>query len=486
MRILIRMNSLEAKVADASRKIVIHPSSPNENLESTPELDEPPETSHAVSEMKNIENLLRKKLLEIYAKQKSMQEAGTLTDEAKLNIMAEKLAYESILVCRLQELAAGYNDTDIADAERLMLELDRKLKGEQMVTKSPLEYFTKSLSQYLSQVGCASETYMANRKLPSRQKESTAVKMLQKKSNALTKKVEKFIGERIEELSNVFVSETKNDLSIDENYVQNVVDLVRETVNGKLIQVEVSQIMRHCVDNYIPLSEKEASFESLMVDRANLEQWSDMVHSTVKEHVETALTKLKEKYEEKLIAKKLDDAGSSLTSANDLEHSLQQFVDIIAHKCLLDARLQIIKEKDQIRLNENEITKLDEAAIMSEVQYLYAKIQRDLKATSGEKKIFDSLESVGTEVSVLRNSVEDLVRKRSLSDSVWDSSERMWEQSNSMCESGSLQSSWLEGVCKRCFEIKEQIINLQTCLMQSQECQKCSFLQEQLKRYVYS
>lgn len=488
MKILIRMNSLEAKVMDASRKIVIKSSSPNENLESTPELDEPTEINvniNIANEIKNIENLLKKKLTEIYSKQKAFQESGSLTDEMKLKIMAEKLAYESILVCRLQEIAAGYNSADIADAERLMLELDKKLRGEQIVTKSPLEYFTKSLSQYLNHLGKSSESYMINRKsLPGKRKESTAVKMLQKKSNALTKKVDKFIAEKIEELSNMFVSEIKSDAVFNDDYVQNIIELTRETVNNKLIQVEVSQIMLHCVDNYVPSSaDKESAVESLMIDRANLEQWSEMVHSTLIDHVENALTKLKQKYEDKTLVAKLKDSFPTSTNQENLKYSLQQFVDIIAHKCLLDARLHIIKEKDSIQPCENEITKLDEATIMSEVQYLYAKIQSDLKSTNNEKRIFDSLESVGTEVSVLRNSVEDLVRKRSLSDSIWDSMERIRsDDSSSPCESASSQSSWLEGVCKRCIEIKEQIIKLQTCLMQSQECQKCLFLQEQLKR----
>lgn len=222
-----------------------------------------------------------------------------------------------------------------------------------------------------------------------------------------------------------------------------------------------------------------------MVDRANLEQWSELVHSTLTKHVESALDRLKEKYEEKIRATRLDSLSSTPADCETLQASLQQFIDIIAHKCLLDARLHIIKEKDALRPSEHEIAKLDEAAIMSEVQYLYAKIQCDLRSSSGEKKVFDSLESVGTEVSALRNSVEDLVRKRSLSDSVWDSMERIRsEDANSLCESNSSQSSWFEGVCRRCHEIKEQIVNLQTCLMQSQECQKCVFLQEQLKRLV--
>lgn len=268
MKILIRMNSLEAKVTDASRKIVIKSSSPNENLESMPEVEEGAETSLnscssptltssnalLVAEIKNIETLLKRKLVELYAKQKSMQEAGTLSEEAKLNIMAEKLAYESILVCRLQEIAAGYNDTDIADAERLMLELDKKLRGEPTVTKSPLEYFTKSLSQYLSQVGKCTEPYLTSpsprKSSPSKRKESTAVKLLQKKSNALTKKVDKFIGDRIEELSTLFAQDASHEQRpvIDENYVESIVEMVRETVNNKLIQVEVGQIMLHCVD----------------------------------------------------------------------------------------------------------------------------------------------------------------------------------------------------------------------------------------------
>lgn len=220
-----------------------------------------------------------------------------------------------------------------------------------------------------------------------------------------------------------------------------------------------------------------------MVDRANLEQWSELVHSTLARHVEAALERLKEKYEEKTRATRLEWRPADREA---LQASLQRFVDIIAHKCLLDARLHVIKEKDALRPGEHEVAKLDEAAIMSEVQYLYAKIQCDLRCGGGgEKKLCDSLESVGTEVSALRNSVEDLVRKRSLSDCVWDSVERVRnEDAGSLCESNSSQSSWLEGVCRRCHEIKEQIVNLQTCLMQSQECQKCSFLQEQLKRFV--
>lgn len=489
MKILIRMNSLEAKVAEASRKIIIKPSSSSENLESTPELEEPTTSdashnSNVVGEIKTIENLLKRKLAEIYAKQKSLHESGTLTEEAKLNIMAEKLAYESILVCRLQEIAAGYNDSDIADAERLMLELDRKLKGEQVVTKSPLEYFTKSLSQYLNQMGRHAESYIASKK-PCKRKESTAVKMLQKKSNALTKKVDKFMDDRIEELSNIFVNETRKDFVINDDYVGNLIELARETVNKKLIQVEISQIMSHCVDNYAPLTDKEAPFESLMVNRASLEQWSEIVHSSLKEQVDDALAKLKQKYETKLLSSKLENSIFPVSvSPENLKQLLQQYIDIIAHKCLLDARLQIIKEKDSVRLDDNEISKLDEATIMSEVQYLYAKIQGDLKSNNNEKRIFDSLESVDAEVTVLRNSVEDLVRKRSLSDSVWDSTEKIRMEDTSVCESGSSQSSWLEGVCRRCFEIKEQIINLQTCLMQSQECQKCILLQEQLKRLI--
>lgn len=484
MKILIRMNSLEAKVAEASRKIIIKPSSSTENLETTPELEESAndaslENPNIANEIKIIENLLKKKLAEIYTKQKSLQESGTLTEEAKLNIMAEKLAYESILVCRLQEIAAGCNDTDIADAERLMLELDKKLKGEQLVTKSPLDYFTKSLSQYLSQMGKHVEPYMTSKRSPKR-KESTAVKMLQKKSNALTKKVDKFMDDRIEELSNIFVNETRKDL-INDDQAGDLIELARETVNKKLIQVEISQIMSHCVDNYAAHSERDTPCESLMVNRANLEQWSEIVHSTLKEHVDCAIAKLKQKYETKFLSSKLENSIFPATvSPETLKQSVQQFVDIIAHKCLLDARLQIIKDKDSIRTGDNEVSKLDEATIVSEMQYLYAKIQCDLKSNN-EKKIFDSLESVDAEVSVLRNSVEDLVRRRSLSDSVWDSTEKI-RLEDGACESPNSQSSWLEGVCRRCFEIKEQIVNLQTCLMQTQECQKCVFLQEQLKR----
>ncbi len=488
MKILIRMNSLEAKVAEASRKIVIQSPLSNENLASTPELAEATEAvvnTDIVREIKNIETLLKRKLVEFYAKQKTLQESGMLTDEAKLNIMAEKLAYESILVCRLQEIAAGYYDTDIADAERLMLELDKKLRGEEIVTKTPLQYFTTSLSHYLNRVGRESESYVKSCKSPLKRKESTAVKMLQKKSNALTKKVDKFMVDRVEELSNGFTNDTKDALRNDDSLARSIVDLVRESVNNELIRVEVSQIMTHCADDYVSLSEKETSVDSLMIDRANLERWSAVVHSMLKNQVDDAVNKLKEKYEEKKMMKTVG-SDSTKTRSEDCKQSLQQFVDIIAHKCLLDARLHLIKEKDMVRQNDNEITKLDEATIMAEVQYLYAKIQCDLKSNCDEKRIFDSLESVGTEVSLLRNSVEDLVRKRSLSDSICDNSEiiRLDDSNNSLNDSGSSQSSWFEGVCKRCYEIKEQIINLQTCLMQSQECQKCVFLQEQFKRLV--
>lgn len=71
--------------------------------------------------VKKMENLLRAKLVVLAKKRESLMKNGQWNEEARLHLLAEKLAYESVLVGRLHDaITVNNTDVDTTDAERLI------------------------------------------------------------------------------------------------------------------------------------------------------------------------------------------------------------------------------------------------------------------------------------------------------------------------------------------------------------------------------
>ncbi|XP_050443852.1 protein outspread isoform X2 [Adelges cooleyi] len=114
MKVLIRMTSLENRVADLQKT---HPDAMNIIVEDGAETKD--------TEVFKIERAWRGKLSEIASKRRKLLNDGCLNDEAKTALLAEKVATESVFLNKLRQLLK--NDAAIETTNRLKSRLEGNL-----------------------------------------------------------------------------------------------------------------------------------------------------------------------------------------------------------------------------------------------------------------------------------------------------------------------------------------------------------------------
>ncbi|XP_022184758.2 protein outspread isoform X2 [Nilaparvata lugens] len=486
MKVLIRMNSLEAKVSKAAKGIMISRSSPpaNDDIPEHPvvlnvedSVDGPEGLKvEVVNEVRKMENLLRVKLGELAKKKEALISAGEWNDENKLNLLAEKLAYESVLVGRLHDAVSDSNMADCKDANRLMSMLEVKLNGGKPNIETSFDYLTRTLSRHLME-----QSRVKPRKVKERKKVAggSFVEDLKQKKKVLDGRTEKFLEDVIEELAMVFAVETLGDDVRCSGRIQEAWSLAQEAVNQELIQAEISQVMQQCTKTYESLMDREdeTRFLGLIQQRASLECWGNLAADMLNGEMEKAVSRLHEKYQANLVRLKGEKenvvGGLSEEDEEKARVLLQRFVDIVAHKSLLDTRMALLCEGDEESGPEDQETWIfDEVSFLTEVQNLYVKFCFDLH-NEGEERIKEAFGDVLKEVDSLRDHVVDCVKVDASASVVG---------TDSLASVRSEGSDWVEVACCYCGEIKERLVQLQMCLAQGKECQRCNSLQEELDR----
>lgn len=499
MKVLIRLSSLEAKVAKAAREIVICPSSPSpqpsseshdgsqsplelklfNGLEDVDEIDGTGQVKlHISCEIQKMEKLLRSKLVEISKKRDSLIASGQWTSEEKLNLLAEKLAFESVLVGRLHDAVSGSTEGNVSDVERFMTELDNKLSGGKPNLETSLDYLTKALTRHL----LAQDTQkFKHRKFKEKKKgsESSVMIELNNKKNSLDKKVGVFVDQVVDQLAAAFAVETLGDESQSggEDRIKAAWAMAQETVNQELIQEEIFQVMKQCSAKYQHLIEEETGsrFAALVQDRASLELWSQLTNDHLRKEMDKATKNLYEKYQENVIRLKEQTNVPVKTNQEDEESArilLQRFIDIIAHKVLLDARISLLQDSDleYSETNVNLQTVLfDENIILAEIQELYLRYSEELRlgpeSSIDDEKVRESVVMLVKEVSILRDCLVEAERKR-------QGDSEVPKLSSVGCYEG-------EDVCE---QLKLQMQELQQFVLKYRDCPRCELLKQEIKR----
>lgn len=119
MKVLIRMTSLENRVADLQKA---NADTMNIIVEDGIDTKE--------TEVRKIECAWRAKLNEIASKRRQLQNEGCLDDEAKTTLLAEKIATESVFLNKLKQLMKNDMAADTADRIRSRLESNVDLFAE--------------------------------------------------------------------------------------------------------------------------------------------------------------------------------------------------------------------------------------------------------------------------------------------------------------------------------------------------------------------
>ena len=463
---MLRLRNLEAKLAAAQDS-----SNEGKQIELklfNGECDEVEggQKEEMINEVKKMENLLRAKLIVLAKKKESLIKSGQWTNEAKLNLLAEKLAYESVLIGRLHDAVMESKSLDLTDAERLINSLDSKISGGKPNIETSLDYLVKSLAKHLTQQGVK----RANRKVKERKKPDSVIAELLSKKNSLDSKVESYINSVVDKLAEAFAVESLADdagLSKSNDCLQAAWSMAQEAVNQELIQAEISQVLSQCSETYHSYIENEnqTRFSGIVKERANLEMWASLADENLKNDMNMAVKKLQNEYKKRLDMFKTENHVPIRPTVEDEEKTrgfLTQFVDVVAHKSLLDARVSVLCNTEYSDV-EGEQGALEESSLLSEIQFLYVKFCRELTQDSkDEERLKDVIERMAREVYVLARIL------------------RPCEEIADKMDPG---DTWIESLCKKCELLKERLVSLQKCAENNKECSSCTTLQEELLRY---
>jgi hypothetical protein len=356
-----------------------------------------------------LENLLQTKLKEIAARKSELVKLGRFDGQARTQLLAEKLAYESVLIGRIVQAAASCQDTgsgfrkrvldsEIVECRRLILELKSKLKGSAEAKSScyetSLEHLTRVLSaRLMAQTHLASGRGFATQRgevgWSLKPSSADAIETLLKQQQELEVCMQSYRLPVLERLARSLAIETlcltnehehRRNIKADKNVeqqrfgrsptptledrrIREAWTMAQETVNRELIQAEISHVTMRCGQVYETslAMEQEAIFSFLASQHAVLEQWSDTVEGILRQEMESGIDELARRYEACLSDLKKDKSVRSLSHGEEAmlesRRLLSEFADMTAHKALVDARIAVIcNETPPMDSPDNSIT----------------------------------------------------------------------------------------------------------------------------------
>nr|CAD7577566.1 unnamed protein product [Timema californicum] len=452
------------------------------------------------------EELLRDKLVELFKKRKALQEFGQFNDKARMHLLAEKLAYESVLIFRIaQAVACSAGATrDFKDCvmtselvECKML-LDQQKECEMFVDKYRMEklnHLAKILA--VETLSYTSECDHSN--------EAQNVARKSNRANA---------------------SQSPSSL-LEDRRIRQAWAMAQEAVNRELIQAEISHVTMRCGQAYEAdlASEQETRFAFLAAQRSMLEKWFDSVEEILRREMEAGIEELTAKYEEHLVTLKKENSAIPVSYREEEEMEsrrlLLEFADVIALKALIDARVSVIcketqsynlkpvndKPKEtskscarQIIETNMEISRFTDfeknaanmaSELEADFEYLFQqyseKCRADISSRLGPGDSDTGREELAETIKGL-----DLVRDdlEALHDCV--TSDRTPECCI-LCRDGGTgmksrdqageggQASWGD-VCDKCVSIRQLVAALTNHVLQGRVCKRCQQLQETIRR----
>ncbi|XP_045532840.1 protein outspread isoform X2 [Pieris brassicae] len=308
-----------------------------------------------------LEEQLKIKLLDISKRKALLYEAGELTHRKSLELLAEKLAYEAVLVGRIQEALESSNGSrffarliksEITETSQLIDNLKCKLNGESGkncdATKSSLDYLAKILSRNIDVINGSRDRDSDRSELIVHSADLEALKASQKE---VAEAVENFKEDKLNELCSALAGEAlsytnSNDSDFEQQRANTEAARVREawasardTLGAELVQAEVARALSRAAQTCERrLDEARALRLTLTAqDRADLELWWQAAHDHLRCEVDAAGRELAARYRHARPARREGSPGL------DSRALLQRLADVLAHKALVDARVAVVE-----------------------------------------------------------------------------------------------------------------------------------------------
>ncbi|XP_072376482.1 uncharacterized protein osp [Diabrotica undecimpunctata] len=309
--------------------------------------------------VKQLQNLLLSKLTNLAEKKRLLQENNNWNSIARLQILAEKVAYENILISRIQEallspvtgeaICERLINKEIKETAYLIIALENRINGssdKQPTCKTSAEYLSKILAKCLVSAAHGFKSFKNFIKT-----KGSSINLLCDEKRNLDALLSAYKTDKLPQLAETLAVETIC-LSSDQSCrIESVTDefskTARDVVTAELIRSEIHHVLLRAAQVYQSnLDADHAFFFSFFAaERAALELWSDSVGDCLFEEVNKSITELTEMYQNslnKLLKQNWRCRVESVRNTRTSTTMLHDYAEIIAHKSLIDARIAVL------------------------------------------------------------------------------------------------------------------------------------------------
>ncbi|KAF5277726.1 hypothetical protein FQR65_LT03706 [Abscondita terminalis] len=327
------------------------------------------------SVVKQLETLLRDKLNDVAEKKRILRQNGKLDCKTELCILAEKMAFENVLISRIQESLHTPTTAEIEcdrllnkeleDTSHLLTSLQDKLRNcankQPPSSKTSVEYLTKILAKCLVS---AANGFASHKKTIRRFVFTPAIESLKRKQTQVNVAFNTYKTTKLPQLAEALASETINLASdttcrlrgLDQTTINEAWSAAQESVNAELIQSEINHILMRAAQVYEANSSADHSFffSFFASERAALELWSDSVEDHLHAEMQKNIDELNEFYLNSLNKLQRQNWRRRVESeriGTFASNLLNEFADIIAHKALIDARISVLSGEFKQTIN---------------------------------------------------------------------------------------------------------------------------------------
>ncbi|XP_050085396.1 protein outspread isoform X3 [Anopheles aquasalis] len=478
-----------------------------------------PDSNPIKQALSQLETQLKGKLSDLLKQRRMLRETNGLTQRKDMELLAERIAFESVCFGRLrhaleraenlQEFEERQTKVEVCETIQLMSLLKAKLAGKCAVRPSnSVDVLASVLARKLMLSAGRTSTI---RTLSFPPIGTALLDDLVRQQNEVHLIAKRYKTTAMENLAYGLAAETLSYISSSHETVQGAVQeawrQAQEAVNAELVQSEIAHIMMRNAQRYENSLAPAFGYALSTQERITFETFADAVHEALRREMDAAVAQLTECYEETLAKMKRGQWRLHLEQERKPSESRQllgEFADIIAHKALIDARVQVLKgdyvpsRQKQPKCGGPQEERVFSVAALKQYENLYTDLTTDLEVTNADDilaeadfnfmyKYFTSEHSLNKaevkEVSAILNDLERSVVALQSSLQRPESDNGSNDAAAAVVVATALDVDSLRSIHARCVEIQQRIDSLISAAKQLQaRSEQCAMLQERLQQ----
>lgn len=357
-----------------------------------------PETNPIKLALTQLEAQLRSKLNDLLKQRRVLRERNELSGRKNLELLAERIAYESVCFGKLRDAINRAEDptqfgekqtrAEAAETSQMMSLLKAKLSGK-CASKSMSNGTIDILANVLARRLVLTANRTGQFKVPEMAPISSHIMDdLLRQQNELHLIAKRYKNNAMESLACGLAAETLSYISSNDavqGAVQEAWRQAQEAVNTELVQSEIAHIMTKNSARLEHSLTPSFGYTLTSQERVSFENFADAVQDALRNEMDIAIAQLTQCYEESLTKMKRGQWRLHLEQerkSSEGRQLLAEFADIVAHKALVDARISVLKgeyiSKD-VTLSKDSTFSL---TTLQKYENLFAELAADLQISN--------------------------------------------------------------------------------------------------------